>query len=149
MFIYIKAMKTWTPEEIKEFRKRLNLYQKDFAQRIGVTMRYVIYLEQGVRQPSKTLKILLIDDGNRKGNEDKEREVQNHGKGKGIYKRGKVYWIAYAGLDGKVIRESSKSDKFKDAETLLIKDGKVSGKGRCRKPSESATIPSMTLLRII
>lgn len=41
-------------------------------------------------------------------------------KGKGIYKRGNVYWIAYAGLDGKVIRETSKSDKFKDAETLLI-----------------------------
>jgi len=50
---------------------------------------------------------------------------------KGIYKRGKVYWIAYAGLDGKVVRESSKSDKFKDAETLLVKrrqdinDGKM------------------------
>ncbi len=40
---------------------------------------------------------------------------------KGIYKRGNVFWIAYVGLDGKVIRESSKSTKFKDAETLLIK----------------------------
>ena len=40
---------------------------------------------------------------------------------KGIYKRGSVFWIAYVGLDGKVIRESSKSTKFKDAETLLIK----------------------------
>ena len=40
---------------------------------------------------------------------------------KGIYKRGNVYWIAYAGLDGKVIRESSKSDKFRDAATLLVK----------------------------
>jgi DNA-binding transcriptional regulator YiaG len=52
-------MKNWTPVEIKEFRKRLGLYQKDFAKMIGVTMRYVIYLEQGVRQASKTLKILL------------------------------------------------------------------------------------------
>jgi DNA-binding transcriptional regulator YiaG len=52
-------MKNWTPEEIKELRKRLGLYQKDFAQRIGVTERYVIYLEKGVKQPSKTLKILL------------------------------------------------------------------------------------------
>jgi integrase len=42
-------------------------------------------------------------------------------KTKGIYKRGRVYWIAYAGLDGKIIRESSKSDKFKDAEALLGK----------------------------
>ena len=71
-------MKTWKPEEIREFRKLLNLYQKDFAQRIGVTMRYVIYLEQGVRQPSKTLKILLSmmeTQANEKG-----KEVQNHGK---------------------------------------------------------------------
>jgi DNA-binding XRE family transcriptional regulator len=52
-------MKNWTPEEIKKFRKRLSLYQKDFAEMIGVTERYVIYLEKGVRQPSMTLKILL------------------------------------------------------------------------------------------
>lgn len=40
---------------------------------------------------------------------------------KGIYKRGNVYWIRYARLDGRIIRESSKSEKFKDAEDLLIK----------------------------
>lgn len=38
---------------------------------------------------------------------------------KGIYKRGKIYWICYAGLDGRTRRESSHSEKFKDAETLL------------------------------
>ncbi|MGP8153217.1 MAG: helix-turn-helix domain-containing protein [Smithella sp.] len=74
--VYIKAMKTkkWTPEEIKEFRKRLGLYQKDFAPMIGVTERYVIYLEKGVRQASKTLKILLSmmeKQGNEKGKEKK------------------------------------------------------------------------------
>jgi DNA-binding transcriptional regulator YiaG len=77
--VYIQAMKTWTPEEIKEFRKRRGLYQKDFAQMIGVTERYVIYLERGVRQPSRTLKILLSmmeAQENEKG-----KEVQNHGKG--------------------------------------------------------------------
>ena len=42
-------------------------------------------------------------------------------KHKGIYRRGKVYWIRYAGLDGRIIRESSGSDKFDNAETLLIK----------------------------
>jgi DNA-binding XRE family transcriptional regulator len=52
-------MKNWTPEEIKKFRKRLSLYQKDFAEMIGVIERYVIYLEKGERQPSMTLKILL------------------------------------------------------------------------------------------
>jgi len=39
---------------------------------------------------------------------------------KGIYKRGNVYWIRYAGLDGRVVYESSGSDKFKTAEALLI-----------------------------
>lgn len=51
--------KQWSNEKIKEFRKRLGLYQKDFAELIGVTRLYVIYLEKGVRQPSKTLRILL------------------------------------------------------------------------------------------
>jgi DNA-binding transcriptional regulator YiaG len=75
--VYIKAMKTknWTPEEIKEFRKRLGLYQKDFAHMIGVTERYVIYIEKGVRQPSQTLKILLSmmeKQENEKGKEKKK-----------------------------------------------------------------------------
>ena len=39
---------------------------------------------------------------------------------KGIYKRGNIYWIRYAGLDGKIVFESSYSTKFKDAEALLI-----------------------------
>ena len=39
---------------------------------------------------------------------------------KGIYKRGNVFWIRYAGFDGGVVRESSDSGKFQDAETLLI-----------------------------
>jgi integrase len=53
------------------------------------------------------------------------------GKNKGIYKRGNVYWICYSSLDGRIIRESSKSRKFKDAEDLLIqrrqsvRDGKL------------------------
>jgi integrase len=40
---------------------------------------------------------------------------------KGIYKRGNVYWIRYAGLDGRICRESSGSLRFRDAEALLIK----------------------------
>lgn len=49
---------------------------------------------------------------------------------KGIYARGKTLWIRYAGLDGKMIFESSHSDKLKAAESLLhkrhaeIQDGK-------------------------
>ena len=40
---------------------------------------------------------------------------------KGIYRRGNVYWICYAGLDGKITRESTRSDKYRNAEALLIK----------------------------
>lgn len=39
---------------------------------------------------------------------------------KGIYKRGNVHWIRYAGLEGRTVYESSGSDKFRVAETLLI-----------------------------
>jgi len=40
---------------------------------------------------------------------------------RGIYKRGNIYWIRYAGLDGKMVYESSGFNKFRDAEALLIK----------------------------
>ena len=40
---------------------------------------------------------------------------------KGIYKRGNIYWIRYAGLDGRIVRESSASNKFREAEAWLIK----------------------------
>ncbi len=40
---------------------------------------------------------------------------------RGIYKRGNIFWIRYAGLDGKTVYESSCSAKFREAETLLIK----------------------------
>jgi len=68
-------MKKWTPEEIKKFRERHNLYQRDLALMLGVTRQYVIYLEKGVRTPSKTLKLLL---------DCVEKE-----KGKGVKKHGK------------------------------------------------------------
>ncbi len=40
---------------------------------------------------------------------------------KGIYKQkgSAYYWIRYAGLDGKIIRESAKTPKFKEAEAIL------------------------------
>lgn len=73
-------MKEWTPEEIKKFRNRLGLYQKDFGQKIGVTTRYVIYLEKGVRQPSMTLKILLTMMEAHEN--EKRKESRKHGKKK-------------------------------------------------------------------
>ncbi len=58
-FYYNLSMKQWTPKEIREFRKRLDLYQKDFASLLGVTGRYVSMLEKGVKEAGETLKKLL------------------------------------------------------------------------------------------
>ncbi len=41
-------------------------------------------------------------------------------KTKGLYKRGTVWWIRYAGLDGKIRYESSRSTSFKKALSRLI-----------------------------
>jgi len=40
-------------------------------------------------------------------------------KHKGIFQRGEVYWIRYTGLDGRQVRESTKSTKLKEAQDLL------------------------------
>jgi integrase len=40
---------------------------------------------------------------------------------KGIYKRGSIYWIRFAGLDGKIVRESTRSRRFQAAKDLLTK----------------------------
>lgn len=50
---------------------------------------------------------------------------------RGLYKRGNVWWLRYAGLDGKTIYESSGTDKQREAMIQLhkrkadIKDGKA------------------------
>ena len=54
-------MKQWTSEEIKEFRKHLGLYQKDFAELIGVTRLYVIYLEKAPEEILEKAKEKLTD----------------------------------------------------------------------------------------
>jgi len=51
--------KQWTAEEIKRLRKRLGMTQQEFAQRLGITTRYVTYLESGQRVPSQILVNLL------------------------------------------------------------------------------------------
>jgi integrase len=40
-------------------------------------------------------------------------------KHKGIFQRGNIYWIRYTGIDGKQVRESTQSEKLKDAQDLL------------------------------
>jgi len=43
------------------------------------------------------------------------------GRNKGLYKRGNIWWIRYAGLDGKIRYESSGSKSYRVAQALLIK----------------------------
>ena len=69
-------MKQWTATEIKDFRKRLGLYQKDFAELVGVTRLYIIYLEKGVRRPGRTLTILL----NLLEQQENEKERSDNGR---------------------------------------------------------------------
>jgi DNA-binding XRE family transcriptional regulator len=69
---YNGSMKTkkWTPDEIRGFRKSRGLFQKELAKMLGVTERYVIYLEKGVKMPGMTLRLLLDcleGQGNEKG----------------------------------------------------------------------------------
>jgi DNA-binding transcriptional regulator YiaG len=68
-------MKQWTPDEIKDFRQRFNLYQKDFAVLLRVTVQYVCNLEKGVRTPGNTMKALL-DCLEQKENEKRKESVR-------------------------------------------------------------------------
>jgi DNA-binding transcriptional regulator YiaG len=52
-------MKAWRPEDIKRLRKKLKLSQAALAERLGVSGNYVYLLEKGVKEPSKTLRLLL------------------------------------------------------------------------------------------
>lgn len=49
---------------------------------------------------------------------------------KGIYKRGDIWWIRYASLNGKIIRKSAGTDKYKEAEHLLHTEKKAVREGR-------------------
>ena len=44
---------------------------------------------------------------------------------KGVYKRGNVWWIRYAGLDGKIRFESSGSSSFRIAQARLVERRKT------------------------
>ena len=45
-----------TPEKIKDLRKRLNLSQEEFAQKLGVSFTSVNRWENGQAKPSKLAK---------------------------------------------------------------------------------------------
>ena len=55
-------------------------------------------------------------------------------KRKGIYKRGRMWWIRYAGPDGRIRYESSQSTSFKHAFGVLIKRKKEVMDGKSPMP---------------
>lgn len=59
-------------------------------------------------------------------------------RGKGIYRRGSVYWIRYMGSDGKMRFESSKSTSFKVAEALINDRRKAADNGEDPVPAKIA-----------
>ena len=56
---YNLNMKNWTSKEIKNLREKHNLSQPAFGNLLGVTGNYIYLLEKGVKEPSKTLRLLL------------------------------------------------------------------------------------------
>lgn len=65
---------------------------------------------------------------------------------KGIFKRGSIFWIRYSDGFGKIIRESSQSTKFKDAEALLIERKKAIREGK--EPEPIKRIPNYTFSQL-
>ena len=53
-------IKTWTPEEIKDLRRKTGLPQVKFKDLMGISLTYLQFLEIGKKKPpSMTLRILL------------------------------------------------------------------------------------------
>lgn len=74
-------MKKWTPAQVLKLRKAHNLFQRELAERLGVTREYVNYLEKGVKTPSKTLRLLLdCIEKQFKENEKGKESDKKHGK---------------------------------------------------------------------
>jgi integrase len=61
---------------------------------------------------------------------------------KGLYKRGNTWWLRYAGPDGRIHFESSRSASFKAAEVLLIQKKKEVLEGKKPLPTRRLAIHS-------
>ena len=66
-------------------------------------------------------------------------------KNKGIYKQknSKFYWIRYADLTGRIIRQSTKTDDFKQAKVILT--AKTNAVNEGNEPEPIKKIPNYTL----
>lgn len=65
---------------------------------------------------------------------------------KGLFKRGNVWWLRYSDGFGRIIRESSRAPRFKDAETLLIERKKAIREGK--EPEPIKRIPNYTFSQL-
>jgi DNA-binding XRE family transcriptional regulator len=50
---------TWTPEKVRSLRDQHKLSKRALGELVGVSTNFIYYLEKGVRNPSKTLCLLL------------------------------------------------------------------------------------------
>ena len=71
-------MKQWTPDEIRDFRQKQGILQKDFAKMLRISVQHMCYLEKGVRNPSNTMRALL-DCVEREHGKEKGKGVKKHG----------------------------------------------------------------------
>lgn len=60
-------------------------------------------------------------------------------KAKGLYKRGEIWWICYAGPDGRIIRESSQSKSCREAEAFLLQRKVEVREGKLNIPKRIAS----------
>lgn len=70
-------MKDWTSEEVEAFRKQYNLTRKALSDLTGVTISSVYQWERGLKQTSKTVKLILS-----RIEEDFQRKRKRKGKEK-------------------------------------------------------------------
>ena len=80
MLDYDAAMQSWTPADIKQFRKKYNLTRRTLSEFMGVTVNCIYQWERGLRAPSTTTKILL--------SRIEQDFINEKGKGKGVKKSG-------------------------------------------------------------
>jgi len=73
-------MNFWTPEDIKNLKRKYGLSQKRLSELLGVSRIHIYYLEKGVRKPSKTLRLLLDCIERQLKENEKGKESKKHGK---------------------------------------------------------------------
>jgi DNA-binding transcriptional regulator YiaG len=71
-------MKDWTPEEVEALRKKYNLTRRTLSELTGVTISSIYQWERGLKQTSKTVKLLLS-----RIEEDFQRKRKGKEKGNG------------------------------------------------------------------